>query len=61
MQENHIQAELGDIVAGNAPGRTSEDEVTLFKSVGVAIQDLAMGARVLERAQAMGLGTITSL
>jgi len=61
MQESHIQAELGDIVAGNAPGRTSDDEVTLFKSVGVAIQDLAMGARVLEQAQAMGLGTMTSL
>jgi ornithine cyclodeaminase/alanine dehydrogenase-like protein (mu-crystallin family) len=61
MQESHIQAELGEVVTGGVSGRTSEDEVTLFKSVGVAIQDLAMGARVLERAQAMGLGTMTSL
>ncbi len=61
MQETHIQAELGDVVAGRAEDRTSDTEVTLFKSVGVAIQDLAVGARVLERAQAMGLGTMTSL
>lgn len=61
MKDTDIHAELGEIVAGTAPGRTSADQVTLFKSVGVAIQDLAVGARVLERGQAQHLGQIVRL
>jgi alanine dehydrogenase len=44
--------ELGEIVAGTRPGRTSDDEVTLYKSVGVAVQDLAAAALVLAAAEA---------
>ena len=45
-------AELGEVVAGSHPGRTSADELTLYKSVGVAVQDLAAAALVLAAAQA---------
>ena len=44
--------ELGEIVAGTRPGRTSDTEITLYKSVGVAVQDLAAAALVLAAAQA---------
>ncbi len=50
-----IHAELGDVVAGKAPGREG-DEITLFKSVGVAIEDVACAAHVYEQALARGLG-----
>ncbi|HSX22086.1 MAG TPA: hypothetical protein VLE97_04840 [Gaiellaceae bacterium] len=45
-------AELGEVVAGSHPGRTSADELTLYKSVGVAVQDLAAASLVLAAAQA---------
>ena len=48
--------ELGEIVAGRAPGRTSASERTVFKSVGNAIQDLAVAARAFERARERGIG-----
>ena len=41
--------EIGEIVNCSCEGRTSDDQITLFKSVGVAVQDLAAGARVVER------------
>jgi ornithine cyclodeaminase len=44
--------ELGEIVAGTRPGRTSADQLTLYKSVGVAVQDLAAAALVLTAAEA---------
>jgi ornithine cyclodeaminase len=48
--------ELGDIITGRHPGRTSKDEITLFESQGMAIQDLAVAVRVLVAAEAAGLG-----
>ena len=52
--------ELGDLVAGAAPPRVPEGGVTLFKSVGLAVQDLAAAAAVLDTARREGLGqTIT--
>ena len=48
--------ELGDVVAGRAPGRTRDDERTVFKSVGNAIQDLVVSARAYERARELGIG-----
>jgi alanine dehydrogenase len=44
---DHYRTELGDVLAGLAPGRTGHDEITLFNSVGVALQDLAFAALVL--------------
>ena len=47
---------LADVVAGRAVGRKTADSIALFKSVGMAIEDVALGALVLERAQAAGVG-----
>lgn len=48
--------ELGHIVAGRYPGRQSPEEITLFKSLGVAIEDVAVGARVYALAKQKGIG-----
>lgn len=56
-----MAAEIGDVVLGRQPGRTSPDEVTFFKSVGNAVQDVAVASRVLERAEADGLGVLVEL
>jgi ornithine cyclodeaminase len=57
IDAGHVRAEIGEVVSGSAPGRTSEDEVTLYKSVGVAAQDAAAAAIVLETARRSGAGT----
>lgn len=38
---NHIRAEIGDVLLGRHPGRTSAEEITIYKSLGIAVQDLA--------------------
>ncbi|HUJ54847.1 MAG TPA: hypothetical protein VLW49_02545 [Gaiellaceae bacterium] len=48
--------ELGELIAGAAAGRTSQEEITLYKSVGVAVQDLAAAALVLAAARTRGAG-----
>jgi ornithine cyclodeaminase/alanine dehydrogenase-like protein (mu-crystallin family) len=48
--------ELGDIVAGFVPGRRSDEEITLFESQGIAIEDVAVARRVYELARARGMG-----
>lgn len=48
--------ELGEIVAGKAEGRVSDEDVTLFKSVGIAIEDIAVAAHTYKAAMAAGLG-----
>jgi ornithine cyclodeaminase len=57
IDAQHVHAELGEIVAGSRPGRTSADQLTLYKSVGVAVQDAAAVAIVLRRTD--GLPTLT--
>jgi ornithine cyclodeaminase len=47
IDENHIQGELGEIIAGHKKGRTSASQITVFKSVGNAIQDLAIASALL--------------
>jgi ornithine cyclodeaminase/alanine dehydrogenase-like protein (mu-crystallin family) len=61
MTETHIYAELGEIAAGLKPGRASAEEITFFKSVGVAVQDVAAASAALEAARRMGLGTEVTL
>jgi alanine dehydrogenase len=58
ISASHIYAELGELVSGRKPGRISPTEITLFKSVGNAVQDLAVGQLALERAEREGLGQI---
>lgn len=48
--------ELGDVIVGRQPGRTAPEQVTLFESQGMAIQDLAVAARVLAKAEELGVG-----
>jgi ornithine cyclodeaminase/alanine dehydrogenase-like protein (mu-crystallin family) len=57
IRPGHIRAELGDVLVGAAPGRTSASELTLFKSLGLAVEDLAAAQYVVERARESGVGT----
>ena len=52
----HVHAELGELVSGARPGRTARDEITLYKSVGVAVQDAVAAALVLAAARGRGAG-----
>jgi ornithine cyclodeaminase/alanine dehydrogenase-like protein (mu-crystallin family) len=54
---DHIRAELGEVLAGTHPGRRSDDELTIFKSLGLAVEDLAAAELCLARARERGLGT----
>jgi ornithine cyclodeaminase len=49
--------ELGEVVAGRHPGRTGADEVTLFESQGVAMEDVAVAVRLVARARERRVGT----
>lgn len=49
--------ELCDIVTGKGPRRANDEQITLFKSVGTGIQDIALAADIYERAKMLGLGT----
>lgn len=54
---DHIRAELGEVLIGEKEGRRSDDELTVFKSLGLAAEDLAAAEHVYARAQAEGAGT----
>jgi ornithine cyclodeaminase/alanine dehydrogenase-like protein (mu-crystallin family) len=56
ITEDHVAAELGEIVNGSKPGRESEEQITLFKSVGLAVQDVAAAGIVLRNVRKLGLG-----
>jgi len=53
--------ELGDVINGKEPARATDDEITLFKTVGIAVQDAAASRVVADRAQQLGLGTLVRL
>ena len=57
IDEDHVHAELGEVVAGVAPGRTSAEEVTVFDSGGTAIETVAAAHLLFERAAERGRGT----
>ncbi len=57
----HVCAELGEIICGRAPGRLAVSQITVFKSLGLALEDLAAANLVLERARAAGKGTAVAL
>jgi ornithine cyclodeaminase len=54
---DHVRAEIGEILIGKHPGRTAPDELTVFKSLGLAVEDLAAAEYVVRRAQETGTGT----
>jgi ornithine cyclodeaminase len=57
VDDQHIRAELGDVVTGKHAGRSSGDEITLFKSLGLAVEDVAAAHHVYQRARELGRGT----
>lgn len=61
VDPGHVHAELGELVAGLRPGRTSPEQITLYKSVGVAVQDAAAAALVLAAAQERSVGRVIEL
>lgn len=61
MKEEDIHAEIGEVAAGHVGGRRSTSEITVFKSVGNAVQDVASAAAVYERAVEKDLGTVAPL
>lgn len=58
---DHIRAEIGELLIGAGEGRRSPEEITVFKSLGLAVEDLAAAEYVLARAEAEDAGTVVSL
>jgi ornithine cyclodeaminase len=55
--DDHIVAELGELLLGQAAGRDSAEEITLFKSLGLAVEDLASAQLIYQQAVEQGVGT----
>jgi len=58
--KDHVQGELGELVNGS-PGRASDREITMFKSLGLAVEDIASAALAVRRARALGVGQEVAL
>lgn len=56
-----ICGELGEVILGRKQGRTSKDDITLFDTTGMAIQDLVTAKKVLDIAEEKGIGTIVEI
>ena len=56
ITKDHILGEIGLVLSGKLNGRTASDQITLYRSLGIAAQDLAAAHYVLEKANAAGLG-----
>ena len=54
---DHVRGEIGEVLSGAKPGRTRDDEITMYKSVGIAAQDVAAASLVYRRALEQGVGT----
>lgn len=61
VTESHVLGEIGEVLAGTKPGRTNAREITVYKSLGIAAQDLAAGAYVHQQAVALNRGTVLRL
>lgn len=61
ITKSQIHGEIGQVASGEIPGREREEELTFFKSVGVAAQDAAVAELVLRKAKELGLGTDVDL
>ncbi len=61
MTPEHVHAELGELVSGSRPGRGDPAQITLYKSVGVAVQDVAAAAMVLDAARRSGVGRVIEI
>jgi ornithine cyclodeaminase/alanine dehydrogenase-like protein (mu-crystallin family) len=56
MQRSDVRGELHEVLSGRRPGRLTDDEIVIFDSTGVALQDVAAAALVYERACDAGVG-----
>jgi ornithine cyclodeaminase len=61
LGDEHIQGELGDVLLGRCAGRRSAEEITLFKSLGIAVEDLVVAAHLDRVAREQGVGTLVEL
>jgi ornithine cyclodeaminase len=61
IAKDHVLAEIGEVLSGTNLGRGMQDEITLYRSLGIAAQDLACAAHCLEAARAAGAGTVAEL
>ena len=59
--EEHVRAELGEVLAGLKPGRSDDTELTLFRSLGLAVEDLAAAEHAVAVARSHGIGTEVDL
>ena len=57
LGEDHIRAELGEVLTGAHPGRADAEELTVFKSLGLAVEDLAAAELIVRKAREEGAGT----
>jgi ornithine cyclodeaminase len=61
ITDEHILGELGELLAGKMTGRLNGDQITLFKSLGLAVEDVAAVRHIYEKARATGAGTSIAL
>jgi ornithine cyclodeaminase len=61
VTDRHIVAELGDVLLGLAEGRTSAQEITLFESLGLAVEDVVAAHFVAQEARHRGSGRVVRL
>jgi ornithine cyclodeaminase/alanine dehydrogenase-like protein (mu-crystallin family) len=59
--DDHLQAELGEVINGDHPGRKTNSEITLYRSLGLAVQDIASAQLIYQRALERGVGTEVDL
>jgi len=56
---DHIQGELGEILTGKIPGRKADKDITLFKSLGLAVEDVAAAYHIFTNAKKMNVGVVS--
>lgn len=61
IDRDHINTEIGEVIAGHKPGRASAEEITFFKSVGVSVQDAMAAQIILRNGPPLGLGATIEL
>jgi ornithine cyclodeaminase len=61
INADHIRGDIGEALLGVVPGRESSTEITLFKSLGLAIEDLAAARHIYDKGVALGTGVWVSL
>jgi ornithine cyclodeaminase len=59
--DDHVRASIGEVLAGIAPGRRNDSELTVFRSLGLAVEDLAAAERAVVRARELGIGIEVAL